>query len=424
MFNVQKITDGFFGIVGIRQNDNPEFEKLDQKLLYTGSNVLIHHPLLSIENIDMCSTDYSSYEYDLWSNIVNYTIGQRVKYLTVVYEATNNNVNSQPDLLNDWKVVNHTSLYLEDVFRSSFTDVINSLFSNKKVNKQTKTLLANVQLYNGTGSINDLIINNGSLVGLEITLKRNQNILTVINRIGLQLSLPQQLPIYLYHTSQYTPIATLNINHTSQISFQWHNADFRLNYLSDSNDAGGKFYLMYDQDDLTGQAIRKKINFDVRPCGTCGNDYKSYDMYSKFVMIRAVKLDQSKRNGINLWELEDITYTPDINYGLNIDLTVRCDLTDFILQQKDVFAIAVRDMIIFKILQVLSLSTRDNIVEKKINQIARAEIQDTRIGGMGLLQKLEKEMKAIDFEVSELDNVCMPCNNKYGIRHGVAGLAW
>ena len=114
MFDQKRIKEAFATLVGLRQNNNPDFGDLSPSLLYTGDNVLLSHPLCTIENLDMCARNYGKYVFPTWSNVTAYTTGTRVTHLTINYEALTNSTGSTPaSNPTDWKVLNLLDLFLQ-----------------------------------------------------------------------------------------------------------------------------------------------------------------------------------------------------------------------------------------------------------------------------------------------------------------------
>lgn len=431
MFDRDTIKANFSTLAGLRQNDNPAFGQLSSGLLYVpGSNTLIQHPLVNIENLDMCARNYGKYVFPAWATTpTQYEAGDRVSSGGINYEALVDNEavvpSSDPAT---WKVLNLLDLFLLDVFDNAAEDTVNEMFVQKKINAQVKTLLSSQRLFEGAGNMADTIVNEGNLVGVMVKLRYSQNILMVLDQIGLQFTAPQaDFPIYVYHSSQDLPILTLTIQHTKSKSFQWHvTPTAKLNYLNSEHSPGGVFFIVYDQDALTGQAIRTNYNFHLPPCGTC-SDYniRSFNLYSKYFEMRSVKIKAADRvgdDGLNMWDLTKVIYTPDSNYGMNFQITVRCDITHFLVQQKDVFQYAFRDMVTKKLLEIMATTTRGNSAQTKVDILARNELTASHAGGSGFIEQLNRQLKAIDFEVSQLDDVCMPCGKKGGVGVGTIGL--
>lgn len=426
MFDQKRIKEAFSGLVGLRQNDNPAFGQLSPSLLYNGDNVLINHALINIENLDMTARNYSKYIFPAYNALTAYAAGVRVTYNLVSYESLQATTGDVPNVSPTfWKVLNLLDLFLQDVFESAAEDTVNEVFNRKKIEGQTKALISSLRFYEGVGSFNDLIINEGDLVGVQIKLLYNQNMSAILEQIGIQLTVANPtLKFYLYHSSQLAPLTTITVNHTKVSSFQWHEAVQKLHYLSADYDAGGVFFLMYAQDELLGQAIKKQMNFHVPPCGYC-NAYNTntFNLYSKYMLINSVRVRAADRNGINMWDVTKTQYTPDNNWGLNFQFTVRCDVTNFLIQNKDVFRYAMRDMVTKKLLETMANSTRQNNLQTKLDVLARNELMATYAGGMGFMKQLDDQLKSVNFEFSALDDVCMPCSQKGGLRYGTASLS-
>lgn len=141
--------------------------------------------------------------------------------------------------------------------------------------------------------------------------------------------------------------------------------------------------------------------------------------------MRAVKVTPGNKNATNpawLWDITKTKYTVDNNYGLNFELTVRCDLTNFLVQQKDVFALAMRMMTAQKLLEAMSMTTRQNNTGTKVDVLARNELASTTSGGMGFMKRTDDAIKAVGFDVSDLDATCMPCARTAGVKYRVAGM--
>lgn len=432
MFDHKRIKEAFAPLVGIRQNDNPEFGELSPSLLYTGDNVQLSHPLINIENLDMCARNYGKYSFTAYNAGTTYAIGDRVTDAGINYEAIAASTGATPASSPlSWKVLNLLDLFLQDVWSNAAEDTVNEVVTKKKLAGVAKTLLSSLKFFEGAGSYTDTIINEGALVGVKIELNSWQNILVAIDQIGLQLSVPQVAPLilYLYHSSQLEPIATLSVSHNKTISFAWHTSTFKLNYFTSAYDRGGVFFLMYDQDNLTGQAIKKRHNFHTAPCGWCNTyDVNAFRSYSKYINVHSVRVKAADRNTTDplwLWDITKTEHTPDNNWGLNFAVSVRCDLTDFIILNKTVFQYAYRDMITKKLLEMMANSTRQNHLQTKVDQLARLELTAPVAGGMGFIKQLDEQLKAVNFEVSGLDDLCMPCAaNKAGLKVGTAALSF
>lgn len=431
MFNSTVIKEKFMGLVGLRQNDNPAFPQLSSHLVYNNSNVLVEDPLLNIENIDMCVRNYGKYQYATWSALTTYSVGEKIKYNDVVYRSlVNPNLNNIPGIVTSaWEEVNLLSAFLEDVFGSAIEDTINQMFVAKKLNANSKTLLQSVKFSSISGNATDTIVKAGDLVGVEISLRHRNNIVAIVEKIGMQLTAvnsgENKIKFYVYHDSMVAPIFVAEKDHTKIISYQWHEVNFGLNYLSDDFDNSGNFYILYDENDLVGQAIERRYSFDAVPCTCNPCDYQNWTSYNGYLSIRAVRLKAIYRDVDEptwIYNFSKLEYTPNTNFGMNFQVTVRCDLTNFLVAQKDLFKYAVRDMVKKKMLEHLSNSTRQNGTQEKVGVMALNRLMAKYAGGLGFVEEVNKQIAAVGFEIADLDNTCMPCaTKKFGFKTGVAG---
>ncbi len=427
MFDPSQVEPEIMSLAGLRQTDNPDFPELPSDILYDGTNLLINHPLLNIENLDLSSQNYALFNFPAYVAGTTYATGARIKDVGIVYDSLQDgNIGNTPaSSPTFWVVVDLIGLYLEDIFRTVASETVNSVLNIKKANQNTKTLLQNLRLTNGVGGFSNTIVSEGSLVGIEVLLKRNQNISAVLNRIAFQFNQPQtDLPIYIYHSSQLDPVYETTITYNGNGGSEWKAINENLTYLSSLHDSGGVWYVMYDQDDVVGSAIKKVHNFDKPPCGYCDKrEVNNFNLYSKYLYIRTVEVKTGVRNGTDMWDVSDNTYVPDNNFGMNFEFTVKCDLTEFIIQQKIVFNYAFRDMVVVKLLEQLANNARQNTIQEKVMILARNELKSSEANGMGLREVLDKQIKNTNFEISSLDDQCMPCDNKAGIRLKSAGLS-
>lgn len=433
MYDVQQIQNEFMGLVGLRQTDNPEFDELSPEIIKSTNNVLISHPLLNIENLDMCARNYNAYTYAAWSGATAYVVGDRVRESNIVYESIQAGTNHIVTDTDWWKVVSPLSLYLEDVFRSGIDDVMNDFVNEKKLRRESKTLFDNVILFEGAGSKNDRIVSDGSLVGFAFQLKFSRNLLAMIKRIGHQFTEAGDFELWVYHTSQEEVIATVSISREKVNSFEWKLDTINLRHIDSTYDAGGTFFIMYDQDLAPGQAINKSRSrgWANAPCASCSMfDKRMWNSYSKYMTVLAVKVVAANRvlpEGSDaggpdlLWDI-NLTQYVDTNWGLNFEFMMKCDMTEMLIQHKDIFAFAIRDRVTVKLLEILVNSTRQNVDETKTGPAAMIALQARSVGGGGLREAADKQTKAIDFEFSGFSDFCLPCNNQKGLNYGAGGL--
>lgn len=417
MYNIQGVISCFDTYQGFRDSEDPCIKNLLPQFTQSDSGTFFndYHPLLSPSNLKSIAPNFEAYKIAEYDNLTAYAIGDRVKvttgdivrfYDSLTAANTGNDPSSNPS---DWEEKDLLGQWLKEKADHATNKMIQKLATIKSLNRQTKTILDRLHLFKGAGRQSDLITKSGRAVGFEITLQPNTSLSLTLDQIGLQISTAETINIYTLHTSQIAPIETQSASVTSAGSFQWFNANQILPFVSDTLDAGGKFYVFYLEDDLTGQAINKKHDFE-KPCGGCNGWTKAqYREYSKWVDIRPFSVANVDLNATpeNLFDINDVRYSSNTNYGLNLNISVKCDWTNFICQNRDIFENLRGTQFAADMLNEMVSSDRDN--NRRDNAVAAL------LGGPevdGLKDELEKLYKGVEFGTTDLNSPCMPCDNK------------
>jgi len=240
-----------------------------------------------------------------------------------------------------WEEFDPFSNWLENKTKGSIHKAIMRFYNEKLLQKTAKGLCEKKTLFDGTGRLSATIPNKNNLVGFEIVPIRSMGVTTKINKIGLQFTEPGNYTLYLMHSSSDQPIRTLELTKLHRNAMEWFEfKDLILPYKSDNTDAGGSWYLVYSQSDLPegSKAIRKDYDWSKGPCNGCSrNSFLAWQAWSKYLEIHPFYINNEvlgEEEGVHLWDIEDNVYTYDTNYGINLEVTVECDLTDFIIEQR------------------------------------------------------------------------------------------
>ena len=378
MFNPTTIQNCMTSLLGWRNDANPDVPQItDPNLLQTDSGLIYNdfHPLLTIENIT--------------------------------------NTIPEDKTIND---------YLNEKVNSGINKAMTKVVLEKKLNESTKTLLNSSKLFDGIGRFQDTVISNGRFVGVELEIFPTYGAKVIIDKIGLQFTQTQtNLPIYIFHTSQIDPIQTITASTTKSNSLEWLTLSqtIDLAYLSDNYDSGGMFYIGYFQDDISGQAIKKEFNFLQGPCNTCrggSNAMKVWNERLNFVRIVPVEVSNSDLNGTQMFDYTKRKYNATNNFGLNFGVTVQCDISQYLCEQKLVLTDLIGKQVAVDILNDMKHSTRLNrLANVSQNMIIRDLDGDQETFEPGLSKRLSDSVKAVDFDFSKIDSPCLPCNRKFGI---------
>jgi hypothetical protein len=375
MFDPTTIQNCMVSLLGWRNDANPSVPQItDPALLQSDSGLIYNdfHPLLSIENI----------------------------------------VNTIPE---DKGVED----YLNEKVAAGISKGLTKVVIEKKLNESTKTILNSSRLFDGVGRFQNTVISEGSFVGVEVEIFPSYGAKVIIDKLGLQFTSAQtNLPIYIFHTSQIDPIQTVSATTTKSNSLEWLtlSTPIDFSYLADEYVSGGMFYVGYFQDDITGQAIKKDFNWLKGPCDTCrggANAMKIWNERLNFVRIVPVEVGASDLNGTQMFDYTTRKYA----FGLNMGVTVQCDISGYLCEQKFVLADLIGKQVAVDILNDMKHSTRLNrLANVSQNMIIRDLEGDRETHEDGLAKRLSNSIKAVDFDFSMIDSPCLPCNKKFGVR--------
>lgn len=199
-----------------------------------------------------------------------------------------------------------------------------------------------------------------------------------------------------------------------------------LPYISDANNAGGAWFLCYNQDDLPAgmQAINVSKDWSGEPCGTCtgyGN-IEAWRQLTKYLQISPFMYNapETFAEYPELWDIAYTMYTNTLNYGLNCEITVGCDLTDFIVEQRAIFQTVIQRQVAAIALRTLAMNPNVRVNRNQSNA-SKMEILyeldgnvEGRPGGLGY--DLKKAFEALRLDTQGIDRICLSCNNR-GVKY-------
>lgn len=432
MIRAAEIQDKLLHLVGWEQDITFDI-KLSDNLTASESGLYFQqaHPLLSLQNLYSIAPDFknmSYIDYELYSADINYKKGAIVKSNDTLYKALQSSVGIGPGNTDFWVETNPFSEWLESKTKASIQKAI-ARYCNEKIAQGTyKALCENKTLFDGTGRLVDTIKNRNNLVGFEIIPVRAKGVTTRINKISLQFTEPGEYTLYLMHSSMGEPVKIIKLNKTKKNSTEWFfMQDLCLPYQSENNDAGGSWYLCYLQSELPkgSQAIRKDKDWSKEPCKVCSQkEYISWEAWSKYLEVHPFYVNEelvAKDNNIHLWNIEENTYTYDSNYGINLEVTVSCDITDFIVEQKSLFLDILMKQVAVDMLREIAYNAnvrtnRHSINASRLDILYETDGDSSSMKKSGLNYQLDMAFKAIKLSTSGIDRVCLPCKNN-GIKY-------
>ena len=314
--------------------------------------------------------------------------------------------------------------YLNEMEDAAITEMLHDVQEKKEIAEVSKELVNNDVIYNSFGWINDTIINEGRFVGIRFKVKFDIGLSAVLNRIAVQMTQAQTgLKIYLYHSHKASILKELNYTTTQGGEFKWMNTDFVL-HADDADLSGGFYYLGYYQDDVTGNAIQyKKLDWSKGYCRSCdgGVRQKRYNSISKHLEMNSIYVPGPSLNaGREMFDPEAVMEVSDNNWGFNFNISVKCDLTNFICDNRLLLKKALGLKVAEKIMRSMLFSNQINKIEEQLKiQIIREIEGDRETRHQSIPRQYEKAIEQLHFNTSRINSVCLPCERKSGISYDV-----
>jgi hypothetical protein len=440
MYRPAEIKTGLSHLWGWRQHhDMSEFTISDSLTQSeTGQYFQEVHPLLTLDNIKSIAPNFDLITYPAWAIGTQYRIGDRVTDAGKNYRAKVANSGKTPETnTTEWERFDQFSEWLEQKTQGSILKAIRTFWDEKMSEKTAKNILESKALFNGTGRITDLIPSGTNLVGFELVPIRAQGITLKIEKIGLQMTGQGPVKLYLMHSSRMDPVKIITLERIRNAGMQWFDqTDLYLPYLSDDNDAGGSWYLAYRQDELWQdvQAINRSKDWSAKPCNTCdATESANWSVWSRYLEVHPFKTSQFEVGDMNgdfngdpqsqplyMWDVATNLYTYTQNWGINLQLSIECDITDIILEQRRAFQNIIGLQVGIDMLREMAYNPNFNIGRTQQNfsrQDIMYEIDGDSQGykKSGLVYNFGKAMEAVKLDTANMSKVCFPCNNK-GIR--------
>ena len=445
MVRALDIQEKLLHLIGWEQNYDTSDLKISDALTVSESGLYFQqiHPLLTLQNMSCIAPDFKNMTFEEYNAEKPYSKGNVIKYGSLLYKALQNSTGKQPDIESEyWVETNLFSEWLESKTKASIQKAISRYCDEKIAQGTYKTLCENKTLFDGTGRLVDVVKNKKNLVGFEIVPIRAKGVTTKINKIGLQFTEPGEYTLYLMHSSMDAPVKIIKLNKIRKNSIEWFSLnDVYLPYQSEDNDAGGSWYLCYFQSELPegSQAIRKDKDWSKEPCNSCSRrEYLAWMAWSKYIEVHPFFVNEELINGmqddfnddfnndfskqpIHLWDVENNQYTYDNNYGLNLEITISCDITDFIIEQRMLFQDIIAKQVAVDMLREFAYNAnvrtnRHSINASRLDILYEVDGDSSSMKKSGLSYQLDMAFKAIKLSTEGIDRVCLPCKNN-GIKY-------
>ena len=443
MIRLQDIQAALLHVVGWQQDYNPQ-NQIDESLCESESGLTFQgaHPLCTLANIRAIMPDDYLFRYPEWA-AGQYAKGSKVRYKNVVWIATATVVlaDGAPDLAGSpWKEYNMVSDYVYNLTINGINTAVQTFIQEKQLQQETRNLLERRTFFDGAARLAATIDPTGKIVGFEIVPVRAMGVTTKIEKIGLQMiGATGKVKLYLFHSSQVEPMRTIELDFTNtKGGFQWFTPESPIylpyigpgesgsaKYGENGNDAGGAWFLCYNQNELPAgmQALNVSKDWSVEPCQTClGGSIESWWQMTKYLQVSpfGIHAPLDFTSYPEMFDIGEIGYTNTMNYGMNLEISVGCDLTDFIISQRNIFATVIQKQVAATVLRTLAMNPDVRVNRNQVN-VTRDELlyeldgaPQGRASGIGY--ELRQAYKALELDTRGLDRICLQCNN-HGVKY-------
>ena len=428
MIRIKDLNEQLLHLVGWQQSYDTSEVKLSDNLTHSESGMYFQqvHPLLTLPNLMSIAPDFKNTNFPEHDANSSYKEGVVVTLEDKYYKSIKD-VPVNTEITNDefWIETNLFSEWLEDKTKASIIKLINKFINMKLADKASKSLIENKTLFDGTGRLTNLATNRNRFVGFEVDTVRSKGVTVKINKIGLQFTRPGKYKVYILHSSCDTPVYSFEFEKLKSNSIEWFKPkeDILLPYESQEIDAGGSWYIGYLQSDLpeNSQAINRDRDWSTQPCKGCSRqEFLAWQAWSKYIEIHPFYVDENQLLGEDeqmYFDPEIMNFTYDANYGINLDVSVYCDLTDFIIKQKHLFQDVIAKQVAVDFLREFAYNPNVRTNRRSINA-SRTDIlyeldgDSSSMKHSGLNYELDLALKALNFSTQGLDRVCLPCVNR------------
>lgn len=448
MIRIEDIKKAILPLIGWRQSYDSNDIVISEFLTESETGLYYQdaHPLLTYQNLLSVAPDFKNIDYPAYELDKAYKSGTVIKSGDIYYKACQY-VPSGTDITdtNYWRETNPFSEWLAVKTEASIVKVISRFINEKLINGTHKALCEKKTLFDGTGRLYDLIPNRKNLVGFEIIPARSKGVTVKINKIGLQFSSIGAYTIIVMHSSRLEPYYVETFFKTAPNTMEWFRPteDLYLPYESSKNDAGGSWYICYFQSSLPSgsMAIRKDRDWSKGPCNECSRrEYETWKIWSKFIEVHPFYVNEefveiaapfnddfnddfNKKyySGTQLWDISSNQYVYDTNFGLNLDITVLCDVTDVLIEQRALFQDCLLKQVAIDFLREFAYNpsvrtNRHSINASRPDILYEIDGDSASMKKSGLSYQLDQAFKALNISMQGIDRICLPCNN-HGIKY-------
>lgn len=275
------------------------------------------------------------------------------------------------------------NLLLNELKKRSISNVCNQVFSEYD-------FIDRSLLFKNASNKTDLETLPAGFVGYEIKVTSKKNIAFKISRVLLDFDGTGDIELILWNTAKKTAIYTKTITITTD-----HQEEVLNWVLDNSSDTyKGDYYIGYLTDSLTVTPFKREFN--------------NANVLTQPTYLCVEKVQVANHNSLELFDLTSIDGMSE-DCGLNFDISVYDDFTDFVINNKMLFARAIQLDCIINCIQLYLSTLRSNANQTIANQLYQKimiELEGTEADSVikvkGLKNQLLGEVTAIRMEIAKM----------------------
>jgi len=275
------------------------------------------------------------------------------------------------------------NLVLNQLKRSAISNVCNQVFS------EYDFLDRNLLFKNATKKVNTNVLPIG-FVGYRIEVGNTKNVAFKINRVLLDFQGTGNVKLLLWNTAKLEALETKDIEITTD-----HQEEMLDWVLDNSNDTyKGDYYIGYNTTDLTVTPFKR--------------DYENGNVMSSFKYLCIEQMSVPNHNTETLFDVSTYEGLSE-DTGLNFDISVFDDYTDFVINNAYLFARAIQIDCQIQCIQLYLSSLRSNLNQSMSAQLyekimieLEGTSSDSLIKVTGLKNQLIGEISSIRNEIQKI----------------------
>jgi len=296
----------------------------------------------------------------------------------------------------DWDVFDGFNDWLRERVDQGIIQVVNDWLTMKEMNRTAKNLLSRSVIFpQNLEAAADT--NRAKVVGRVLFLPQSESLVADLIAVGVRMEQAETFTLELWRSDRpAAPVETIEVVTTADDAggTKWITLDWTIT-------AGPTWFVAYNQNDLAGRSLS-------------ASDGRRFPV-GRFLRVSGFE------GGIPAGERLTEGVTTSVGYGLNFKAAVRCDYTEFLVEQRRHFADAVAKGVALKLLTeyVWNSSARTNrhnagTDKAQVNYDLHGEAMGR---ASGLRHEYDKALKRIAFDESAIDAVCLPCRSN-GVEYG------